>query len=76
MPRADDASGFLDHLEDDAAVDVAHNVGVVWPHDSAGKREKVTMTGSGGRITTSVISMFLQVFLASCWKINTINQQI
>lgn len=37
---ANDASGFLHHLEDDAAVDVAHNVGVVWTHEPTGQ-EKV-----------------------------------
>lgn len=35
VSRADDAAGLLHHLEDDAAVDVAHNVGVVWTHESA-----------------------------------------
>lgn len=40
---ANNASSFLDHLEDDAAMDVAHNVGVVWPHDPAVKRRLVSM---------------------------------
>lgn len=35
VPRADDASSFLDHLEDDAAVDVPDDVGIVWTHDPA-----------------------------------------
>jgi len=44
VSRANDASGLLDHLEDDAAVDVTHNVGVVWPHDPAVERRLVSMT--------------------------------
>lgn len=38
VSRADDASSFLNHLKDDAAVDVAHNVGVIWPHDPTEKK--------------------------------------
>lgn len=29
---ADDPSSFLDHLEDDTAMNVAHYVGVIWSH--------------------------------------------
>lgn len=38
VSRANDASRLLHHLEDDASVDVAHNVGVVWAHESAGQK--------------------------------------
>lgn len=36
---ADDTTGFLDHLEDSAAVDGAHDVGVIRPHDPAVKKK-------------------------------------
>ena len=39
VTRADYASRLLDHLQDDAAVDVAHDVGVVWAHDPGGGRK-------------------------------------
>lgn len=44
VTRADYASRLLDHLQDDAAVDVAPDVGVVWPHDPAGKERLVSTT--------------------------------
>lgn len=44
VSRANDASSFLDHLEDDATVDVAHNVGIIWRHDPAVGRRLVSMT--------------------------------
>lgn len=31
---AHNASSFLDHLKDDAAMNIAHNVGIIWSHDS------------------------------------------
>lgn len=37
VSRADDASSFFDHLEDDAAVNVTHNIGVIWQHNPAAK---------------------------------------
>lgn len=43
MSCANNASGFFDHLEDDASVNVAHDVGIVWPHYPAVKRRLVGM---------------------------------
>lgn len=39
VSRADDASSFFDHLEDDAAVNVTHNIGVIWQHNPAAKQQ-------------------------------------
>ena len=35
----DDTARFLDHLQDGAAVDIAHNVGIIWPHNPEGERK-------------------------------------
>ena len=46
VSRANNASSFLDHLEDDATMDVAHNVGIIWTHDPAVRRGLVSMAYS------------------------------
>lgn len=64
VSRANNASSFLDHLEDGAAVNVAHNIGIIWPHDPAVKRRLVSIgCGSDGRITTLT-------FISICNKIS------
>lgn len=48
VSRAHDASGFLDHLENVATVDVAHDVCIVRSHDSAIRRRSVNVRAVGG----------------------------
>lgn len=38
MSRANNAPSLLDHLEDGAAMDVSHYIGIIWPYDPAVKR--------------------------------------
>lgn len=66
VSRADDASSFFNHLEDDAAVDVAHNVGVIWPHDPTEKNRNSWALGvenilccKGSRFCSTSIFNFL-----------------
>lgn len=52
VSRANDASSFLNHLENDATMDIAHDICVVWLHDSVVKRRTVTVDcGCDSRIS-------------------------
>lgn len=67
MSRANDASSFLHHLEDDATVDIAHNVCIVGTHEPAIKRRLVSMIV---HLMELPLLFFLFCFLVGFVKLN------